>query len=140
LTVNRAYLDLKTQHSQVKVPKNYSEALRIAADQAEHIEKLQHSEDALNRISISSGNLNVTKAAKTLQINPKRLFHWLKANKWTYRDVVTDNWTAYQPKLDQGLLIHKAHAINHPRGSLLINQVFVTPKGLTRLAKEFGKH
>ena len=139
LSVNQAFIDLKI-YSQPQLPQRMSEALRLAADQAEQIERLQVSEDALHRIAATSGNLTVTDAAKNLQIKPKIFFDWLSKKNWTYKRLGARNWTAYQLKLDQGLLAHKVNVIEHTHGSqILVQQVLVTPKGLAKLAKELGK-
>lgn len=93
--------------------------------------------EALDRIATAEGSLCVTDAAKTLQVRPKALFDFLRAHSWIYSRPGTPN-IAYQAKLQQGLLEHKTTTVYRSDGSEKVTtQVRVTPKGLTRLAKEF---
>ena len=63
------------------LPQSFSEALRLAAEQAEELEKARPKVEALERISLSEGLQTVTAAAKSLQINPHSLFTLLKQKK-----------------------------------------------------------
>lgn len=91
---------------------------------------------ALDRISDTSGSLNVTEAAKALGLQPKHLFAWLFQNRWTYRRNGSKNWLGYQDRCVAGLLEHKvASVLNNTTGEEVIReQVRITPKGLARLA------
>ena len=94
--------------------------------------------EALNRIAQADGSLCITDAAKALQMRPKDLFSWLQANHWIYRRHGT-GWIGYQERVQAGLLEHKVTTIDTAYGDQRISeQVRVTPKGLTKIAKMRG--
>lgn len=91
--------------------------------------------EALDQIANAQGSLCITDAAKAMGVQPRRLFSWLEANHWTYRRGDGGAWVAYQAKIDSGMLEHKGNRLTRPgMPDKLIEQVVVTPKGLTRLA------
>lgn len=91
---------------------------------------------ALEKIAGSDGLMCVTNAAKALQIGPKALFQWLSGNQWIYRRVGSSGWVAYQQRIQSGFLEHKVTTVERSDGSQkVVEQVLVTPKGLTRLAE-----
>ncbi|WP_067736269.1 phage antirepressor [Novosphingobium naphthalenivorans] len=108
----------------------------IALDADTKVAALEPQADALARLAQSDGSLCVTDAAKALGVPPRRLFSWLEANHWTYRRGDGGHWVAYQAKIDTGVLEHKGTTIRRHGGvpDKLVEQVMVTPKGLTRLA------
>jgi len=135
---------------QVQIPKslpqNYKEALLQLVDQVEANEKLQRTIDkqsvtvkAYDRITLADGLLNITSAAKTLQINPnQRLFSFMSANGWIYRRIGGKGWVAYQGRIACGYLTHKVTTVQTSDGrERIVEQVLVTPKGLAKLAKHF---
>lgn len=125
--------------NQFQIPQSYSEALRLAADQAETIKVLQPKADGYDLIAGADGSICITDAAKDLQIRPKELFDYLKANGWIYRRAGGKNWIGYQDKIQQGLLEHKVTDIFCNDGSSKIReQVKITPKGLAKLARVFS--
>jgi phage anti-repressor protein/phage antirepressor YoqD-like protein len=92
--------------------------------------------NALDRLSTADGSLCITDAAKTLQMRPKDLFSLLSSENWIFRRAGNTGWTAFQPRLNQGLLEHKTTAVNVANGNVMITeQVRVTPKGLAKLSK-----
>lgn len=139
LKVIRAYDDLingRLQEPQFAIPKSYSEALRLAADQAEQLKELKPKAEALERIALSDGAFCLTDAAKLLQTNPKKLIDFLSANHWIYRRVGNKNWIAYQDKIQAGYIEHKVTEIFQNDGTSKIReQVKITPKGITKLSK-----
>lgn len=101
------------------------------------VEEMRPQVQALERIAISDGSLCITDAAKTLQVQPKALFQFLDSHGWTYTRQGDNARIAYQAKLQAGLLEHKTTVVTRSDGSeKTTTQVRVTPKGLTRLAKE----
>lgn len=69
-------------------------------------------------------------------MRPTPLFQWLSENGWIYKRPGSANWLGYQMKCDQGLLWHKTTTVMRADGSEKITeQVRVTPKGLSKLAK-----
>lgn len=106
----------------------------IEQQQADIIE-FKPKAEALNRLSIADGSLCITNAAKDLQVRPKDLFLYLSSNKWIYKRTGNASWSAYQDKIQKGLLEHKTTIVNRSDGSEKITeQVRVTSKGLTKLA------
>ncbi len=95
---------------------------------------------ALARISRADGAFNITTAAKMLQVQPRQLFAWLAEHEWVYRRAGSRNWLAYQARLQQGLLVHKACV---RRGDDEVErvheQVLVTAKGLARLGEKIDR-
>ncbi len=124
------------------IPKTMGDALRMCADQADTIEhqKAVIAEQApkvaaLERIAAEDAELNLTEAAKHLQIPPRKLTAWMQGETWIYRSNATGRWMAYQHRLQQGWLIHRMVQIRHSDGhTQVLPQVLVTPLGLTKLA------
>lgn len=102
------------------------------------VEEMRPQVQALERIAISDGSLCITDAAKTLQVQPKALFSFLRSHRWIYTRQGCSEYIAYQDKLASGLLEHKTTTVTKSDGyEKTVTQVRVTPKGLTRLAREF---
>ena len=104
--------------------------------QAAQIEAMTADVEAHERLIRAEGSLNITEAAKNLQMRPKDLFDWLSHNGWIYRRTGSTNWLGFQSKCNQGLLEHKTTTVTRADGSEKITeQVRVTAKGLSVLAK-----
>jgi Rha family phage regulatory protein len=100
------------------------------------VEELAPKAEALDRISTAQGSLCITDAAKALQVRPKALFAFLRARGWIYSRPGMSHERGYEAKVAAGLLEHKVVTIQRADASdLVIEQVRVTPKGLTRLAQ-----
>jgi len=119
-------------------------AARAWADQVER-NKAQRAEIALmhedvmahERLTKADGSLSITEAAKALEMRPRDLFTWLSQNGWTYKRAGSGPWLGYQTKCNQGLLEHKTTTVTRGDGTEKITeQVRITPKGLSKLAKE----
>jgi anti-repressor protein len=99
---------------------------------------IQPQAQALQRLSLSDGSLCITDAAKTLQIQPKKLFTLLREQRWIYQRVGCSHWVGYQDKLQSMVLEHKVTTLSRNDGSEKITeQVRITPKGLSKLALMF---
>ena len=110
-------------------------AVKVLALQGK-VEEMRPLTQALERIAVSDGTFCITDAAKTLQVQPKVLFSFLRSNGWIYSRAGGAE-VAYQDKLAQGLLEHKTTTVTRTDGSeKSVTQVRVTTKGLTRLAQE----
>jgi phage antirepressor YoqD-like protein len=128
----------------VAVPQTLPEALRLAADQAEHNLQLQaviHKQapkvEALNRLANTQGSVCITSAAKQLGVAPLRLFKWLNDNRWIYRRTSHSSWSAFQPRLSSGLLEHKLVKVGAGSEELkVVEQVMVTRRGIITLAEQ----
>lgn len=115
-------------------------ALTIAKETVERqkaqLAEAQPKAEALDRIAAADGSLNITEAAKALQVRPKVLFDWLSRNGWIYKRAGAAAWLGYQAHTSNGDLEHKVTTVLCGDGSEKVSeQVRVTPKGLTRLAK-----
>lgn len=92
--------------------------------------------EALDRLATANGSLCITDAAKVLQAQPKKLFAWLRENRWIYRRAGGTGYLGYQDRIMTGLLEHKVNVVLREDGSeKVVEQVRVTPKGLTKIAK-----
>jgi phage antirepressor YoqD-like protein len=95
--------------------------------------------DAFARLAEASGLLNITNAAKAMQVRPSDLFDYLRTHQWIYRRPGAKSDVAYQHRIASGLLAHKTHVAQRGDGSdRLCEQVMVTPKGLAKLAELLG--
>ena len=99
------------------------------------VAELEPKAEALDRLTNAEGSLCVTDAAKAMGVSPKKLFAWMEAHDWIYRRGEGGHWVACQRRLDSASLEHKGTRVQR-RGlpDKLVEQVMVTPKGLTRLA------
>lgn len=114
---------------------SYSEKV---IDLEQKVSEMLPQNEAFKRISFAEGKMCITDAAKTLQVQPKRLFNYLSENLWIYRRSGNKNWIAYQDRIQTGLLEHKVTTITTSDGDERVQQqVLVTPKGLARLAQHF---
>lgn len=96
--------------------------------------------EALDRIATADGSMCVTDAAKTLGVQPKKLFQHLRENKWVYQRIGSSNYIGYQDKIASGLLEHKITVVARSDGSeKTVTQVRIMPKGIARLACELGE-
>ena len=99
---------------------------------------------ALDRIATSDGSMCITDAAKTLQIQPRKLTQLLQEQGWVYRRPMGSGWLAYQDRIQQGLMEHKVTTGEKGDGHEWTNtQARITPKGLTKLAtviRQAGTH
>ncbi len=110
---------------------NYAD--RVIALEAENHE-LAPKAASHDRLANSIGRTNLREVGKVLQIGSQRGIEMLREIKWTYRDQA-GRWHAYADKIDAGLLEVKFHTFTNTNGEeRSTQQVFVTPKGMTRLA------
>ena len=94
---------------------------------------------AFERIAMADGSMNITEAAKALQIQPKKLFNLLSQEQWIYKRAGGQAWLGYQAKIQQGLVEHKVTTVERTDGSAkTVEQVRITPKGLTKLARQLS--
>lgn len=135
---------LKNPLAGFSIPTTMAEALRLAADQSEKlatqarkIEVMTPKVDGFDRIANSDGMMNLTNAAKTLQVPPRKLTAWLIANRWIYRRP-GGRLAAFQSRIVSGDLTHKTGTIELPDGTdKEVWHVQVTAKGLAKLALVF---
>lgn len=123
------------------IPQSFSEALMLAAQLQAEKEQNAPKVEAFDRLATATeGAMNLTSAAKHLQIQPRAFNQFLFANGWIYKRTVGSAWIAYQDKLQRGYLEHKAHPVTQPDGTEKIYpQVLVTAKGLAKLSTMLNK-
>ncbi|SEI90746.1 Phage antirepressor protein YoqD, KilAC domain [Azotobacter beijerinckii] len=137
-----------TCHAPAIIPQTLPDALRLAADLAEQNSSLQlvvaeqaPKVRALEVLTETAGAICITDAAKQVGMQPKALFQWLQENRWIYRRAGSSRWLAYQPRLQQGVLVHKLKVLGVDDESgqqRVAEQVLVTRKGLARLGEKLA--
>ena len=112
-------------------------AAQLQAEKEQNAPKIE----AFDRLATATeGAMNLTNAAKHLQMQPRAFTQFLFAHGWIYKRTVGSAWIAYQDKLQRGYLEHKAHPVTQPDGTEKIYpQVLVTAKGLARLSAMLNK-
>lgn len=144
MRVIRRWRELEQGAQAPNIPQTLPEALRLAADLADHNHRLQlvvneqaPQVEALARIADARGSMCLTDAAKHLGVRRGGLIEWMKANRWIYRREGSARWVAYQPRMAGGLLEHKVTllGVGDEGEQRLASQVRITPKGLALLAQ-----
>ena len=127
---NTLMLELLTRNNNLK-----EENLQLAAKVSDQAPKVA----AFDRLDGSEGSMCVTDAAKTLSIQPKKLFDYLSSVKWIYKRIGSSVWLGYQDKIQSGMLEHVTSEVTKPDGSTVVKtRVKVTAKGIARLALELN--
>ncbi|MES0071887.1 antA/AntB antirepressor family protein [Mesorhizobium sp. M0058] len=105
------------------------------------VAELIPSHDALQRIAAADGSLCITDAAKALQMQPKEFFARLLRNGWIFKRRGSSNYLGYESKVSAGYIEHKVTAVPRGDGSeKIVEQVRITPKGLTKIASLISRH
>ena len=104
------------------------------------VEILEPKAEALDRIAThSEGSFCIRDAAKTLQVQEKKLKQFLHEKGWTYRRPYDQELRAYAPILKNGLMEHKTTTGERGNGTEWIDtQARVTAKGMARLSQMLG--
>ncbi|WP_416339932.1 phage antirepressor KilAC domain-containing protein [Pseudomonas sp. BIC9C] len=138
--------ELEARADQFQIPATYAEALQAAADQAKENQSLRlvildqaPKVAAIKRLASAGGAICISDAAKQLQVAPTKLFRWMEKNRWIFHRGGSRRWTAYQPRITSGYLIHKVTALKsdpETGADRAAFQPLVTPKGLAYLAEK----
>lgn len=122
-----------------RVPTTMAEALRLAADQAEELERQQAQLEAqkpavefVEKYTDSTGLVSLTQAAKDLQFKPRAFTKALEESGYLYR--TGGALTPYQRYLDQGLFA----MVVGEKGGHGYSQTKITTKGKTVFAQRFA--
>lgn len=125
------------------VPRTMSQALRLAAEQAEQIEQQQAAlalaapkAEYVDRYVAANGAKGFRQVAKLLGANEHAFRAWLQEEKIMYR--LGGEWTAHQCHIDAGRFVVKtgvAQANEHA-----FNTTKFTPKGVNWIAGLWGQH
>ncbi|WP_083608568.1 phage antirepressor KilAC domain-containing protein [Psychrobacter sp. Rd 27.2] len=137
--------ELEAQASAPVIPATLSEALRLAADQAELIENQQSrlaltepKAAALDVIDCAIGSLNVRDTAKALGIPQNKFVNWCLGHDWMYRDK-RNKLKMSSIRMKQGFMEERAVTYQgNSNERVATTQPLFTPKGLTHLAKTFA--
>lgn len=132
-----------------QIPQNFSEALRLAAEQAERVEAQQKQIEAMkpkalfaDAVATSDRSCLVAELAKILQqngvnIGQNRLFDWLRKNGYLCSKGEYYNQPTQQA-MEMGLFKVNKTAINKPDGSVLVScTTKVTGKGQVYFVHKF---
>jgi anti-repressor protein len=112
-----------------------------ALELQKEVDQLRPSQMALERISVADGSLCITDAAKALQMQPKEFFARLQRNGWIFKRRGSDHYLGYESKVLAGYIEHKVTAVPRGDGSeKMVEQVRITPKGLTKIASLISRH
>ena len=121
-------------------------AARIEAES--HAKTLEAPAAAWSHMADSTGDYEVADAAKVLTRDPNikigrdRLFSFMAAEGWIYRNPATARWKAYQTQIECGRLAEKLGSpfLHHPTGEMRVPDptIRVTPKGMAELHKRLG--
>lgn len=113
----------------VSLPKTFSEALQLAADQAKQLEEAAPKLEVYDKLANRKNDVNTTTLAKTLGTSSVKLNRWLKANgyKWMSKDLPK---AGYEPWFN---------IVCDTRNGHEFTQCLITPKGQIEIAKRFNK-
>ena len=130
-------LEKQVAQPSFQIPASLSEALRLAADQAEQIEQqqalIEQQKPAVQFVDQyveSTGLKGFRQVAKLLKANERELRDFLISHKIMYR--IGGEWTAYQNHIDAGRFQSKT-GTNETNGHAYTRAMF-TPKGVNWLA------
>lgn len=135
-------LEAKQAAPAFAIPATFSQALLLAAQQAEQIEK-QQAALALAAPKVAfvdsyveaAGLKGFRETAKLLKANEARFRNFLTEQKIMYR--LGGEWMAYQPHIDAGRFMVKAG--KSPQNNHAYSRCLFTPKGLQWVACEWAK-
>lgn len=137
-----------------QIPKTLSEALLMAATQAEQkerlllqnttltadVERMQPKEEFFDCAMASRDTLLIRDAAKLLHadipggMGEKRLFAWMRANGWLFGDN-----RPYQSRVDAGYLVPKERPVPTNHGTVIKVVPRLTQRGLVALRRALLK-
>lgn len=154
IKVNRRWeeLEAKEQSHHAQIPQSFSEALRLAAEQAERIEAQQKQlkEQApkvlfADAVSASKTSILIGELAKIIKQNgvemgQNRMFEWLRSNGYLITRQGTDYNMPTQKAMELGLFEIKETSITHSDGHITVNKTpKVTGKGQSYFINKFLK-
>lgn len=131
---------------QVAVPRTLSQALRLAADQAEQLERQQHqleqqqpAVEFVQRFVECTGLKGFREVCKLLRANEARFREFVLAEKIMYR--LAGTLTAYQNHIDAGRFEVRAGIANQSTESEhAYTSTKFTPKGVDWIAGEWARY
>jgi len=135
--------ELEAQASKPRGPTTFLEAMELVVATERARLELECKVGAMmpvvaahKRLTESEGTHEIRQAAKLLKLNPRELTEWLSENRWIYKHSRLSRWSAFQDKINEGLLMHRVNVVDLPQGgSVTSNQVRVTANGLATIAE-----
>lgn len=129
------------------LPQTLPEALRLAADLAEKVQRqeraiavLEPRSNALATIAEGVGSFCIRDAAKLLQMVETGLRGYLASNRWIYKREAGGEWVPFAERERQGWMTTKVIPVDTGTGKPWNKpQARITCAGLTILAQRFGK-
>lgn len=126
-----------------------AKAERAARIEAEaHARELEAPASAWKHLAAAEGDYEVADAAKVLSRDPNirigrdRLFAFMAALGWAFRNRNSGRWRAYQTQVDNGRLTERFGKpfLHEPSGEMRLSDptVRITPKGMAELHKRLG--
>lgn len=135
----------KSQQGQHELPKTFSEALRLAADQAEQLEKMEAERKILLPKAesfdtfLSADNAQpVRLVAKALGTGPNKLFARLREEGILMDGHRDKRNLPYQQYIDAGYFRVKETPVVMGEKTVNVGQTLVTPKGVEWIANRLG--
>lgn len=132
------------------VPQSFSEALRLAAEQAETIEKQQLQIESQKPRALFSTAVETSKSScligelakilnqNSIDIGQKRLFVWLRENGYLIKQRGDGFNDPTQKSMDLGLFEIKKRTIENPDGVIIVTKTTkVTGKGQVYFVNKF---
>lgn len=138
------YFRVKEMRANFETPKTFAEALRLAADQAELIEKqakqLEEQAPAVayaNQIGESENLISVHSMANSLGIGEVIFYKWLRASKIMFFNDEKQN-VPYQRYIDQGYCMVKTRVLEKNDKYITYNKAFFTGKGKDWISRKWN--
>jgi len=125
-----AYITPEILHEQFNIPKTYPDALRLAANLAEEVERLKPKAE-MHDLFLSGENIQpMGIVAKAVGLGRNKLFDFLRQ-----KGILMGDNVPYQRYIDAGYFVVKEKPVT--MGSLVSNkpQTFVTAKGVDYIGK-----
>ncbi|NHT77531.1 hypothetical protein G8E10_17595 [Rhizobiaceae bacterium CRRU44] len=133
---------------QFAVPRTLADALRLALEQTEKVERQAAQIDAmktdiqvLERIQKADDLYGIRQAAQILQVEEKKFTAWLVANRWCFRHPGSAVLMAFADKrrAPRQFAVHKLETFEKRDGSQGSRETLkFTTAGISRLAAEFN--
>ncbi|WP_367159937.1 phage antirepressor KilAC domain-containing protein [Kozakia baliensis] len=96
--------------------------------------------DGYDRLSNAKGRTNLREVGKELKIGSQRGIEFMREIGWIFRDN-RGKWKAYSSTVDAGYVEMKYATFTNSAGEeVATQQVFVTPRGMTRLDARLNQH
>jgi phage regulator Rha-like protein len=121
---------------------------KARAEAESRAKELEAPASAWKHLAASEGDYEVADAAKVLSRDPNinigrgRLFSFMAAEGWVFRNRATSRWKAYQTQVDNGRLTERFGRpfLHEPTGEMRLGDptIRITPKGMEELHKRLG--